>query len=80
MNISLLFILHWMGACCQDISNLIVRKLTSQGLSLLSYTDDLGGMASTEAEATSHFTICMLYSCSFLSSCSFSGKMTGTTI
>ena len=44
-----------MALCCQDVTSLIVRHLTSQGSKLLSYIDDFGGMASTEAEATHHF-------------------------
>ena len=54
MDVSLLFGLHWVAACCQGVTSIIIRKFTGQGLSLLSYIDDFGGMASTKAEATSH--------------------------
>ena len=43
------------AACCQDVSSLIIRELTSQGLSLISYINDIGSVANTEAKATSHF-------------------------
>ena len=52
---SLLFDHRWASACCQDVSSLIIKELTSQELSLLSYINDFGSIKSTEAGVTSHF-------------------------
>ena len=52
---SLTFGLRWTASHCQDVTSVITRELGRQGLALLNYIDDFGGVAATEAEAACHF-------------------------
>ena len=56
-DISLPFCLHWAAAHCKDVTNLITRELNSRGVTVLSYINDFGGIATYQATAATHFTI-----------------------
>ena len=55
-DISLPFGLWWAAASCQNTTGLVARHLQGQGASILRYTDDFGGVTSSEAHAPEYFT------------------------
>ena len=46
----------WVAASCQYITGLVVRHLGKEGVHVLNYTDDFGGVATSKGTATNHFT------------------------
>ena len=55
-DISLPFGLFWVAAHCQDVTSLIKRELNSWGVTVLSYIDYFGAVATDQATAAIHFT------------------------
>ena len=49
-DISLLFCLQWATASCQDTTWLVARHLQGQGVSILHYIDDFGGVTAQKLE------------------------------
>ena len=46
--------LRWAGCHCQEVTNMVSHELRRQGLTLLSYIDDLGGVARSRPAADLH--------------------------
>ena len=55
MDVSLPFGLRWAAACCQDVTTLITRALKEDGIEVLAYIDDFGGVAQGKNLAGKHF-------------------------
>ena len=45
MEVTLSFGLHWTVELCQDIIGLVVKHLNKQGLQVLNYIGDVGGVS-----------------------------------
>ena len=56
VDLNLPFCLRWAASHCQDVTSLVARDLTRQGLSILNYIDEFGGVASDLTTPTDHFT------------------------
>ena len=57
VDLSLPFGLRWAAIHCQDVISLVTRDITRQGLPVLNYINDFGGVATSDfTTATDHFT------------------------
>ena len=54
MDVSLPFGLHWVAACCQDVTTLITRA-KEESIKVLAYIDDFEGVAQGKNLACMHF-------------------------
>ena len=55
VDVSLPFCLRWAASHCQDATNIISRELRRQGVTLLNYIDNFGGVAPSRSTAESLF-------------------------
>ena len=55
MDVSLPFRLHWVVACCQDVTTFITRALKEKGIEVLAYINDFRGVAQGKNLACKHF-------------------------
>ena len=55
VDMSLPFGLCWVAACCMDVTTLITRALMEEGIKVLAYIDDFGGVAQGKNLAGRHF-------------------------
>ena len=55
VDVSLPFRLHWVAACCQDVTTLITKALKKEGGEVLAYIDDFGGVAQDKNLECRHF-------------------------
>ena len=57
MDLNLPFRLSRTPACCQDVTSQIIRDLGRQGINILSYIDDFGGVVRDVDMAKQHFDL-----------------------
>ena len=65
VELSLPFGIMWSTSHCQDVTSLVARDLTRQGLSILNYIDNFGEVSSELTTAADHFSKCPQAPCPF---------------